>query len=361
MKKLIALTLSTLFLFTACSGGGDSKKGSDAVAKYGSDTLKLYNWGEYMGEDLIQNFQDEFGVKVIVEYFDSNEMMYTKLQSGDSYDVLVPSDYMIERLIRDKALMELDKSLIPNMENLADEVKSLPYDPDNTYSVPYFWGSVGLVYNHNNVPKDLIEREGFNILKNTDYKGKIYMYDSERDSFMVAFKALGYSMNTEKEDEINAAYEWLRELNDTMEPSYVTDEVIDNMMNGQKDIAVVYSGDAATILSENEDMSYFMPDEGTNIWSDAMVIPANAENPLLAHEFINYVLTYDASYDNSATVGYASSNRDVLADMTAEDGLFAGNEAYLPKLDNDKNEVFQDNEVLKQKLSELWIKVKASK
>ncbi len=177
---------------------------------------------------------------------------------------------------------------------------------------------------------------------------------------MMALKALGYSMNTEDEGEIEAAYNWLLEMNNTMDPAYVTDEVIDGMINGNKDIAVVYSGDAATILDENEDMSFFLPTEGTNLWSDAMVIPANAENPLLAHEFINYVLTYDASYDNSETVGYSSSNQKVLDDMAAPDGTYGENEAYLPRTDYDKDEVFEDNPVLKQKLAELWIKVKAS-
>lgn len=357
LKKLVALAVSAVFLFTGC---GQSKQ-SDAIAKYGSDTLKLYNWGEYMGADLISNFEKQYGVKVIVEYFDSNEMMYTKLQSGDSYDVLVPSDYMIERLIKNNSLMKLDKSLIPNLTNLAQGVKNLPYDTDNTYSVPYFWGSVGIVYNHNNVSKEEVEAEGFSILKNAKYKGKLYMYDSERDCFMIALKALGYSMNTSNEEEIRVAYNWLKELNDTMEPVYVTDEVIDNMMNNSKDLAVVYSGDAATILAENENMSYFLPNEGTNLWSDAMVIPANAQNPKLAHEFINYVLSYDASYDNSETVGYASSNQQVLDDMTAMGGLYENNEAYLPRIGYEKDEVFGDNEILKQKLSELWIKVKASK
>lgn len=124
-----------------------------------------------------------------------------------------------------------------------------------------------------------MEEQGYNILHNTDYKGKIYVYDSERDSFMMAFKALGYSMNTDNQDEIQEAYQWLLDMNNTMEPVYVTDEVIDGMINGTKDIAVVYSGDATTILEENPDMSFWMPTEGTNLWSDAMVIPANAEKP----------------------------------------------------------------------------------
>lgn len=236
-------------------------------------------------------------------------MMYTKLAAGDSYDVIVPSDYMIQRLIGEEMLQPLDKSLIPNMEVLTDGVKNLAYDPENEYSVPYFWGTVGLVYNQQNVPTELIEEKGYEILKDTNYAGNIYMYDSERDSFMVALKSLGYSMNTQDDAEIEEAYQWLLELNDTMDPAYVTDEVIDSMMNGTKDIAVVYSGDAAVILDENPDMAFTMPKEGTNVWCDAMCIPANTENPKLAHEFINYMLSYDAAYDNTVTEGYASTKR----------------------------------------------------
>lgn len=360
MKKLLAIVMGAAMMLSGCGGNNASSDVPDPVEKYGSDTLKLYNWGEYMGEDLIYNFQKEFGVKVIVEYFDSNEMMYTKLQAGDSYDVIVPSDYMIERLIANDYIMELDKSLIPNIDNLHEGVRNLAFDPEEKYSVPYFWGNVGIVYNKNNVSIEDLEKEGYNILKDQKYKGKIYMYDSERDSFMVALKALGYSMNTENEQEIQEAYNWLLELNNTMEPSYVTDEVIDNMANGMKDMAVVYSGDAAYILSQNEDMGFFMPNEGTNTWCDAMVIPKNAENPKLAHEFINYVLTYDASYDNSYTVGYASTNKQVLADMSSEGGEYYQNEAYLPRTNYEKDEVFKDNPVLKETLANLWIKVKAS-
>ncbi len=357
MKKLLVLTLSAVALLSGC--GSSSSASSDAVEKYGSDTLKLYNWGEYVGENLISNFEEEFGVKVITEYFDSNEMMYTKLQAGDSYDVIIPSDYMIERMISENMLQELDLSLIPNISNLADGVKNLPYDPDNTYSIPYFWGTVGLVYNHNNVDPAVVEEQGYEILRNTDYAGKIYFYDSERDSFMVALKALGYSMNTDDEAEIQEAYEWLLDMNSKMDPVYVTDEVIDGMSNGTKDIAVVYSGDAAYILSENEDMSFSMPKQGTNLWSDAMVIPANAENPLLAHEFINYVLTYDASYDNSEYVGYTSSNQEVMDALSGEGGAYEGINAYLPREGYELDEVFIDNQVLRKTLSELWIKVKA--
>ena len=364
-RKAVAAVAAVLVLAivggTVGAGVAQNRKSAAAIEKYGSNVLKLYLPGEYLGENVISDFEKQFGVRVIVENFDSNEMMYTKLMAGDRYDVVIPSDYMIERLMKEDYLQKIDKSLIPNMENMDEAVLGMSYDPDNDWSIPYFWGSVGLVYNHENVDPEVIEREGWDILRNTDYAGHIYIYDSERDSFMMAFKALGYSMNTEDPDEINAAYEWLLQMNNTMSPVYVTDEVIDSMMNGYKDIAVVYSGDATVILDENEDMSFYMPSQGTNIWCDAMVIPANAENPKLAHEFINYMLTYEAAFDNTETVGYTSPNAEVFEEMTTSEDLYAENAAYLPRSGYDKDEMFHDNQILMRELSRLWIKVKAAK
>ena len=262
----VAGILTLAIVVGVASGSGSVRRRQQAaIEKYGSAVLKLYLPGEYLGENVISNFEKEFGVSVIVENFDSNEMMYTKLQAGDAYDVLVPSDYMIERLIAGNYLQPIDHSLVPNLNNLADAVVGLDYDVDGKWSVPYFWGSVGLVYNHENVDPAVIKEKGWDILHDTDYAGRVYVYDSERDSFMMAFKALGYSMNTDDPAQIEAAYEWLRQMNNTMSPIYVTDEVIDSMINGYQDIAVVYSGDATVILDENEDMSFLMPDEGTNM------------------------------------------------------------------------------------------------
>ena len=364
-RKAMAAVAAVLVLAVVGGTVGASlsqqHKSAAAVEKYGSNVLKLYLPGEYLGENVISDFEKQYGVRVIVENFDSNEMMYTKLMAGDRYDVIIPSDYMIERLMNEDFLQPLDKSMIPNMENMSDAVLGMSYDPDNTYSIPYFWGSVGLVYNHENVDPAVIESEGWEVLRNTDYAGHIYIYDSERDSFMMAFKALGYSMNTEDPNEINDAYEWLLQMNNTMSPVYVTDEVIDGMMNGYRDIAVVYSGDAAVVLDENEDMSFYMPSQGTNIWCDAMVIPQNAENPKLAHEFINYMLTYEAAFDNTETVGYTSPNAEVFEEMTSSEDLYADNAAYLPRSGYDKDEMFHDNQTLMRELSKLWIKVKAAK
>ena len=174
-KNVVAVLLAVLLLLTGC---GSSVSSEEAIAKYGSDTLKVYNVGEYIDTMVISDFEREFGVKVIYEVYDSNEMMYTKVQAGDVYDILVPSDYMIQRLIAEDALLELDLSKVPNIEFLTDEVRNLPFDPENKYSVPYFWGSVGIVYNTNVVDEEDLKTEGWNILKDPKYAGKLYMYDS---------------------------------------------------------------------------------------------------------------------------------------------------------------------------------------
>ena len=351
MKKNFWIGLMLVVIVGVLSGCGNK------------ETLKIYLPGEYMSDQLVPDFEKEYNCNVEVELFDSNEMMYTKISAGDVYDVLIPSDYMIQRLMNEDYLEELDTSKLSNYSEITDTLLSAPYnnyDPSNSYSVPYFWGSVGIVYDKTVVSEDDIKAKGYEIFKDTNYKDNLYMYDSERDAFMVAFKALGYSMNTNDETEINAAYEWLVEMNETMNPIFVTDEVIDNMAQGRKALALVYSGDAAYILNENEDMSYYAPECGTNVWVDAMVIPKNAENKELAYKFIDFVINYDEAYANTEEIGYASVRQDILDEVTAEDGIYYDNEAYLPRAGYDKDEVFNDDEFLRKKLSELLIKVKAS-
>lgn len=332
--------------------------GKSAVShkKYEGQTLHIYNWGEYTGENLISDFEKETGCKVVMDLFDSNEQMYIKVANGESYDVLVPSDYMIERLLQEELLQPLDSNKITCLDDISDAVKGLPYDPNNEYSIPYFWGSVGIVYDKNKVDIKDLEKEGFNIFLDKKYKGQIYLYDSERDSFAMALKGLNYSMNTEDEKELDEAYNWLLQCVETMQPEIVTDEIIDNMAQGRKALGLIYSGDAAYVMSENEDMGFYMPTTGTNMWSDAMVIPKNASNVDLAHEFINYVSSYDGAYDNSSYVGYTSPNIDVLNELSQTD--FKGINAYNPTRQNEKDEVFQYNEKTRKIMSNYWSKVK---
>lgn len=333
-------------------GGAQNKR------PFEGQTLRIYNWGEYVGEHIIQDFEKETGAKVMMENFDSNEQMYIKVANKEAYDILVPSDYMIERLISEGYLQKLDKSKLTCMDKLNKAVKGLPYDPKNEYSVPYFWGTVGIVYDKTKVSGEDLKKEGYNIFLDQKYKGDIYLYDSERDSFMMALKSLGYSMNTSDQREIDKAYQWLLKCVGTMKPEIVTDEIIDNMAQARKALGLIYSGDATYVMAENPKMGYYLPDSGTNQWSDAMVIPKNAKNVDLAYAFINYASDYDGAYDNSSYVGYTSANKKVMEDLYGKGGEFEGIDAYIPRTDNKKDEVFEYNEKTKKIISNLWSKVK---
>ena len=340
-----------VFVFVKVNGG-------NSALPYEGQTLHVYNWGEYTGENLLNDFEAKTGAKVVMENFDSNEQMYIKVANGETYDVLVPSDYMIQRLIGENYLQKLDKTKLDCMDKLCEDVVGLPYDPNNDYSIPYFWGTVGIVYDKNQVDIEDLEREGFEIFRDPKYRGNIYLYDSERDSFMMALKALGYSMNTSSEKELQEAYEWLVSCVQTMKPEIVTDEIIDNMAQGRKALGLIYSGDAAYVMAENEDMGYYLPESGTNLWSDAMVIPANAKNPELAHEFINFVSDYEGAYDNSSFVGYTSANQEVMDTLYGEGGEYEGIDAYMPRSGYPKDEVFEYNEDTRKTIANLWSKVK---
>ncbi len=331
-------------------------RSSTQAGKYEGQTLHIYNWGEYTGENIIAEFEKETGAKVVMDLFDSNEQMYIKVANGESYDILVPSDYMIERLIQEDLLQKLDQSKLDCLDLINDDVKGLPYDENNEYSIPYFWGTVGIVYDKTKVSEEDLENEGYNIFKDPKYKGDIYLYDSERDSFMMALKALGYSMNTNDDNELQEAYEWLVECVQTMEAEIVTDEIIDNMVQGRKALGLIYSGDATYVMSENENMGFYMPESGTNLWSDAMVIPKNAKNVELAHEFINFATSFDGAYDNSSYVGYTSANVEVMDELSITD--FAGINAYTPRSDNPNDEVFNYDEKTRKIISNYWSKVK---
>ncbi len=327
------------------------------ITANGKHVLKVYNAGEYMDLSLLEQFEEEYNCTVVYETFESNEMMYTKLAAGETYDVLIPSDYMIERLIKEDYLQYLDWDLIPNKKNLMEDVVNKRYDPGNRYSCPYFWGTVGILYDTTVVdPEDL--DDGWELLRNPKYNGDLYMYDSERDSFMIALKALGYSMNTTDFDEIDAAYEWLIEQRDTMAPIYAGDDVIDNMISGNKALAVVYSGDASYIISENEDLDYLTPSQGTNVWYDAMVITRDCSETDLAHAFINFMISEESALSNTAEVGYTPTVSSAFEEMKESD--YAGISSYVPQIENPKNEIFGYQEPkVKQRYAELWTKVKA--
>jgi len=343
MKKFSMLILVLVFMLAGCNSE--------------TKTLKVFNWGVYMDASLIEEFEEEYNVRVVYDEFDSNESMYTKLMSGEKYDVIVPSDYMVQRLIEENLLQKIDKDVV-SLEDVLPNVLNKSFDPNNDYSAPYFWGNVGILYDTTKVDVNDLDA-GWDILLNVKYKGDIYFYDSERDAFLIALKALGYSANSKDDAQLNKAFDWLTQLNTTMEPIYVTDDVIDNMIAGNKAIAIVYSGDAAYILDENEDMAYYVPEAGTNLWVDSMVIPANAENPDLANAWIAFMLSEDAQSRNTIEVGYSTVHKTVYEFMISDEGDYAGNEAYAVRTDYDKDEIFKYDQELKVKMSDLWLKIKA--
>ena len=349
MKKLVSLLLALLVLVgvTGCS------------KKYANGEVQVFLPGEYISDDAISMFEKEYDVKCNITVFESNESMYTKLLTGATYDVVIPSDYMIERLIKENMVQKLDKSKLDCLDELYDGVKNMDFDPNNDYSVPYFWGNTGIVYDQTLIDTKDVEAEGWAVLKDPKYKGMIYMYDSIRDMFMIAEKDLGYSMNTSDPKELEDAFNWLCEIADTMEPAFAADECIDGLATGEKAMGFMYSGDAATILSRNENMRFYAPvDSGVNYFVDSMLLLNDAKNIDNAYKFINFITSYDGAFENGSYVGYASVNKDVLKDLSAEGADFDGNEAYIPRDRNSKDEVFHNDEKTLEVISEYWTKVK---
>lgn len=345
-RKLIAFGLCVMIAAVSLCGCSSKKK-----------SLRVYNAGEYIDKTLLTKFEKEYGCRVVYETFDSNETMYTRVMSGSKYDIIIPSDYMIERLIKEDYLQPVDWSLISNKGNIIPDLLGRSFDPENIYSVPYFWGSVGILYDTNVVSEEDAQA-GWDLLINEKYKGQLYMYDSERDAFMIALKALGYSMNTSDYAELDEAYEWLCNQRELMNPVYVGDDVIDNMISGNMAIAVVYSGDAAYIMSENSNLAYIEPLQGTNVWCDGMVITKDCKETELAHQFINFMLEEENALANTKEVGYSSSNQAAFAAMQKED--YAGISAYVTRVGYEKDEVFVYQETaLKSYCADLWTKAKA--
>jgi len=274
-------------------------------------SLNVYNWGEYISDgsddslDVNSEFEELTGIKVNYSTFATNEELYAKLQSGAvSYDIIIPSDYMIARMIREEMVQPLDKSQLPAYGNIDGQYLGNEYDPDDTYSVPYTWGTVGIIYNTSRVTEEVI---GWDILWNENYAGDILMFSNPRDALMIAEKKLGYSLNTTDEQQIKTAFLELKNQKPLIQ-AYVMDEIFDKMGSGEAAIAPYYAGDALVMMDTNPDLAFCSPEEGTNIFIDAACIPSDASNVLAAHMYINFLCEAEVAAANIEYIGYSSPN-----------------------------------------------------
>ncbi len=279
-------------------------------ARAAGEVVNVYNWGQYISDgsdgyiDVNAAFEEATGIKVNYMTFDSNESLYTKLKTGGStYDVIIPSDYMIARLISENMLLPLDFANIPNYQYIDDAYKNTDYDPDNVYSVPYTWGTVGIIWNSRYV--DEADTGSWDLLWNQKYSGKILMFDNPRDAFGVSELLLGYSLNTADETELRAAAYKLMAQKPLVQ-SYVMDQIYDKMERGEAWIAPYYAGDYLMMSAENEDLRFYFPQEGYNLFIDAMCIPSCCANKSAAEAYINFLCSPEISGQNLEYLGYST-------------------------------------------------------
>lgn len=352
MKKLIALTLFSTLSLTALTGCGNSS----STASNGE--VVVYNWGEYIDPDVLTQFEEETGIKVVYDEFETNEIMYPKVEAGASdYDVICPSDYMIQKMIDNDLLEEINFDNIPNIANIGDQYfeQSREFDPENKYSVPYCWGTVGILYNKTMVSEPV---DSWSILWNENYKDNILMQDSVRDAFMVALKLNGYSMNSTNPDELNAAKDSLIQQKPLVQ-AYVVDQVRDKMIGNEAALGVIYSGEAIYTQRENPDLEYVIPKEGTNVWIDSWVITKGAKNKENAEKFIDFMCREDIALKNFDYITYSTPNesaRELIEDEDIKNSPIA-----FPTLSDYENlETFQylgeDGDEL---YNQLWKEVKS--
>lgn len=364
MKRLFALFLTLILAFSF--GILVSADGASAPE---NDTVVFYNWGEYISNgdddtlDVLKDFTEKTGYKVTYMTFASNEEMYTKIKSGSAnYDVIIPSDYMISKMIKEDMLQKINFDNVPNYQYIDKKlIAKFDYDPDNEYSVPYTWGRVGLIYN-----TDIVKEEvtSWKTLWDEKYENKILMFDNSRDAFGIAQKLLGYSFNTLNENEWREAAELLKEQKPYVR-SYVMDQIFTMMLSGEAAVAPYYIGDALTIMDQSKEgnIKFVVPDEGTNLFVDAMCIPKGCKNKAGAEALINYLCSYEPAKANAEYICYSSPQTQVMEwhkqYLGDEYGDWA-TEAIYPS-DLSGCEVFTDLTPEINKLqTDLWLEVRAN-
>ena len=348
MRKF-ALILCILIAFSACAMGSASAS---------AEELTVFNWFDYIDPAVIDLFEEETGITVKYVNFTTNEEMYTKLEAGaGTYDVIFPSEYMIERMIAHDMLEELDLSAMPNFANVMDRLKDPSYDPGNRFSVPYMWGTLGYLYNTEMVDEEL---SSWSALFDEKYAGNVIMMNSMRDSIGLALKYLGYSMNTRDEAELNEAKDLLiKQKQDKIQCGYLLDETKDKMVGGEAAIGVVYSGDAQYAIEKNESLVYVVPEEGSNIWVDGMCIPKGSKNVEGAMKFIDFLCREDIAAMNFDYIYYCSPIQAVVDGLDEEE---AAQSTINPSEDVvSRCEYFNDVEDVMSLYENVWMEIRLAR
>ncbi len=350
MKKLFKLlSLSTCFLMMLVVFAGCSKDSSKKIS--------FFNYGENIDEETVNEFEKKYGIKVNVETFDDMETMYQKIsQGGVNYDVILVSDVLMPRMIKSKFVQELNKDNIPNISQMDEDYLNLEIDPGNKYSVPYMFGTVGLIYN-----KDVVKEEvdSFDILWDEKYKDKIFMFDTYRDTIGVALKKLGYSLNSTDPKEIEEAKELLLNQRKLVNPIYGVDNGTVMIPAGESDINMIWSGEGLNLQAEYPNLVYVVPKEGANFWIDSLCIPYNAKNVDGAEKFINFVSDKESALRIADEIGYTTPNKEARLEQPEE--VRNNPNAYMTKEIMDRCEIYVDfPSDVKKVYDDAWIRIKSS-
>ena len=334
----ILFSFCMIFLLSSCS-------------KREGNVVNMYNWGEYIDKEVLDEFTEETGIKVNYETFVTNEDMYLKIkQGGSNYDIVVPSDYMIEKMIKEDMLEPIDKSKISNYGNIDEKFLNKKYDPESKYSVPMYWGTLGILYNKNLVDGEITSWAD---LWDEKHKDKIVMLDSSRDSLAAALLKNGFSMNSRNKEELEIAKKDLIKQKKSI-LAYLVDETKDNMLAENAGIAVMYSGDATELLDSDEKFCYVTPKEGTNLWFDSMVILKDSKNKENAHKLIDFLIRKEILKKNMEYTYYAVPNQEVIGENELVKSISEIDDEYFKKM-----EVFKDPSDFVKEYDNIWTDVKA--
>ncbi|WMJ78759.1 MULTISPECIES: ABC transporter substrate-binding protein [unclassified Sedimentibacter] len=344
MKKRLLLIASVLCLVLIAAGCSSEKK----------ETLNVLNYDIYIDKNLLTEFEKANNVKVAYDTYSTPEEMYIKAKAGASnYDLIISSEYMIERMINEGMVNKLNFDNIPNSKYINEAFKNQPYDPSNEYAVPYFWGTLGILYNKNTVDAS---SDSWAMLWDESHEHRIIMMDSQRDAFAAALKLLGYSLNTVDEKELDEAKELLLKQRPLV-MTYITDGAPDIMINEEADMALVWSGEAVSAMAENENLDFVIPKEGSNIWIDAMFVPSTAKNQPLAEKFIDFLCSTDATLKNIDEVWYSTVHTEAIKQVDQE---LLDNPAFnIPQEDIEKMEMFRDPQDFIELYTERWTELMA--